>query len=422
MPQVCFYFLLHQPYRLRPYDVSELGQHHNYFNSDTYDQNKEVFIKVANKSYRPMLKLLLKLVETVPDFKFSFSTSGVFLEQAQEFAPDVIELLQKLSAYPEQVEILAENYYHSLAALYSEREFFAQVEKHQKLIKKLFNAEPKIFRNTELIFNNHVASLAAKLGYKGILSEGVDKHLTKGTKTQVWRSQTQPSIPVLLKHAVLSDDIAFRFSQKSWESWPLTAEKYQSWISMYDQDQYINLFMDFETFGEHQWEDTGIFEFFEEWVKLFLKYDFDVFVTPSEEARVAQIGTADYRSWLSNLPIYNIIEPISWADEHRDLSAWRSNSLQEDALNQIYALEALVKSKDDPVLLEDWQRLLVSDHFYYMCTKYSADGDVHAYFSAYNSPFEAYRRYCVILADLTHRVKFAKPKKTLDRAIILPYG
>lgn len=407
MPQVCFYFLLHQPYRLRPYEVLEVGQEHNYFDSPDYDQNREVFLKVADKSYRPMLTLLLKLVKSRPEFKFSFSTSGVFLEQAQKFTPDVIELLQQLATYPDQVEILAETYYHSLAALYSEREFNAQVALHEALIKKLFGVKPRVFRNTELIFNNYIASLAAKLGYAGILAEGVDKYLQRGTKTQIWRSGGQPSIPVLLKHATLSDDIAFRFSQKTWESWPLTPEKYQSWISTYDQDQFINLFMDFETFGEHQWAETGIFKFFEQWTKLFLSYDFDTFVLPSEEARAKQSGSAAQRTWLSSLPVYDVEEPISWADEHRDLSAWRSNKLQVDALNQIYALEAPVLAANNPALLENWRRLLISDHFYYMCTKYAADGDVHAYFSAYNSPLEAYRRYCLVLADLAHQAKFA---------------
>ncbi|MDR0463089.1 MAG: glycoside hydrolase family 57 protein [Pseudomonadales bacterium] len=412
MPQVCFYFLLHQPYRLRPYSVCDVGNCQEYFNKDEYDQNKEVFLKVANKSYRPMLTLLLKLVKKIPEFKFSFSVSGVFLEQALEWAPDVVELLQKLAAHKDQVEVLAENYYHSLAALYSEKEFVAQVEMHNKLMKKVLDVEPQIFRNTELIYNNYIAWQVGKLGYKGILAEGVDKHLGKGTKTQIWRSNAAPSIPVLLKHAQLSDDIAFRFSQKSWASWPLTAEKYQSWISAYDQFQYINLFMDFETFGEHQWEDTGIFEFFEAWVKLFLKYDHDKFVLPRDEAQCS-LNTSDRKKWIESLPIYDIDQPISWADEERDLSAWRSNDLQHDALNQIFALEKKILASCDETLITNWRRLLTSDHYYYMCTKYAADGDVHAYFSAYNSPYEAYRRFCVVLGDITGRIKYGQCEQSI---------
>ena len=404
MPKVCFYFLLHQPYRLTDYAVTQLSSAQPYFYNFTTDQNRDVFLKVADKSYRPMLSLLLELVKKQPDFKFSFSTSGVFLEQAEKWAPDVLDLLKKISQHPKQVEIIGENYYHSLAALYSEKEFAAQVAAHRDLLKKHFGATPQVFRNTEMIYNNYIAWQVASLGYKGILTEGVDWLLSGQPKTQIYRSNCQPALPILLKHAQLSDDIAFRFSQKSWSSWPLTSEKYLAWLQNYDQDEIINLFMDFETFGEHQWASTGIFEFFRALVETACQTKLLKFIAPSDELvnnpTIKKLGRLQ---WLQTLPVYNVDKPISWADENRDLSAWRSNAMQADTLQQIYNLEDRIQQRGDPLLLDDWRKLQTSDHFYYMCTKYFADGDVHAYFSAYDSPFEAYRRYCIVLADLAER-------------------
>ncbi|MBQ6437758.1 glycoside hydrolase family 57 protein [bacterium] len=400
MPKVCFYFLLHQPYRLTDFSVLDLDNCDQYFANTTCDQNRDVFLKVADKSYRPMLALLLRLVETVPQFHFSFSCSGVFLEQAQTWAPDVIELLQKLAARPEQVEVLGENYYHSLSALYSPAEFARQVRLHSDAVEEILGVTPRIFRNTEMIYTNDVAAQVANLGFQGILTEGVDKILSNRQKTRVYRSNSDPAIPVLLKHAQLSDDIAFRFSQKSWVSWPLTADKYLRWLHDYHDEEIIGLFMDFETFGEHQWADTGIFEFFADFVHKAATDDHVDFVTPASQL----CPSGDRQAWLAQLPVYDVPEPISWADAERDLSAWRSNDLQVDSLRQIYALEPQVLATHNSKIIDDWRRLQTSDHFYYMCTKYFSDGDVHAYFSAYNSPFEAYRRYCIVLADLTDRI------------------
>ncbi len=406
MAQVCFYFLLHQPYRLTDFSVLDLGVRDEYFQTETYDQNREVFLKVTKKCYQPMLSLLLKLVKRQSAFKFSFSTSGVFLEQAQKWAPEVIEILQELSCYPEQVEIIGENYYHSLSALYSEQEFAAQVKKHECKLWELFQVKPKVFRNTEMIYNNYIAYQVARLGYQGMLTEAVDRCLQGRNKGQVYKSNCQPSIPLLLKNAQLSDDIAFRFSQKSWASWPLTSEKYLTWLSQYGHDEIVGLFMDFETFGEHQWASTGIFEFFEALIDQGVTQPKISFVLPSE--KLANKAGKQRQQWLEKLPIYDVEEPISWADEHRDLSAWRENALQLDTLKKIYELEAeiLLLNQDD--LTQCWRKLQTSDHYYYMCTKYFADGDVHAYFSAYDSPLEAYRRFCVVLSDLTHKVKYAK--------------
>lgn len=403
MPKVALYLFLHQPYRLTDLSVFDLDNEHDYFATDQSDQNRDVFLKVTQKSYLPMLTLLLQCVEKYPDFRFAFSATGVFLEQAAAYAPEVMELLKKLAAHGNQVEVLTETYYHSLAGLYSETEFAAQVKLHQDLTKKLFGLTPTVFRNTEMIYNNYIAWQIAKLGFQGTLTEAVDRLLAGQPRTQLWRSQSNPSLPLMLKHAQLSDDIAFRFSDKNWKEWPLTSEKYLTWLGNYYPDEIIGLFMDFETFGEHQWESTGIFDFFATFVGQAVKTKDLRFTLPSLE--FAQIKD------LAKLPVYQVENPISWADVDRDLSAWRSNPLQEDTLKQMFALEKDVLATGDAKLIQAWRRLLTSDHYYYMCTKYFADGDVHSYFSAYNSPFEAYRRFCLALADIKERVYLHQPPK-----------
>ena len=257
MPQVCFYFQLHQPYRLADYTLFQLGRSSQYFSQD----NKKIFQKVAHKSYLPMLQLLVRLVKTVPEFKFTLSLSGVFIEQAQEYQPEVLALVKELVASG-KVEILAETYYHSLSSLFSPTEFKAQVAAHTQLIQEMFGVTPEVFRNTELVYSNQVASQVAELGFIGMLTEAVPRYLGDRPKTQLYRSYTRQPLPLLLKYSELSDDIAFRFSDKSWKDHPLTAQKYFRWLQDYSQEEIINLFMDFETFGEHQWADTGIFDFF----------------------------------------------------------------------------------------------------------------------------------------------------------------
>lgn len=395
MPQVCLYFQLHQPYRLSQFNIFDLERSTDYFSTD----NRQIFVKVAEKSYRPMLTLLLGLIHAQPRFRFALSCSGVFLEQAEAFAPDIIELLVKL-AKTKRVEFLAETYYHSLASLYSSQEFFDQVDLHAQKIKKLFGLKPRVFRNSELIYSNEVGELVAQLGYKGILTEAVERYLGERERTKVYLSYTKNQIPILLKHAQLSDDIAFRFSNRSWPEYPLTVEKYLRWLEIYPEDQLVNLFMDFETFGEHQWADTGIFEFFTKFVEEVSTKSYNYFVTPSEA--VSGLNK-------KNLGVYDVPVPISWADIDRDLTAWVDNPLQQDAIKQIYALENEVKNLQDDGILDLWRRLQTSDHFYYMCTKWANDGDVHAYFSPFESPYEAYRHYSIVLADFVS--KLAKCKR-----------
>jgi len=383
--------------------VFELNQELSYFaeneQGEVKDDNAEIFRKVSKKSYLPMLTLLLELAHTYSMFSFALSCSGVFLEQAQAYEPKVIHLIQQL-VDTNQVEILSETYYHSLASLYSPTEFASQVAQHLRLIEQLFGVVPTVFRNTELIYSNQIALQVQKLGFDGMLTEAVDRYLGGRPRTHIFKSYTKPALPLLLKHAQLSDDVAFRFSNKGWEQHPLTSEKYAHWLNSYGQDEYINLFMDFETFGEHQWEDTGIFNFFRHFVNTSLQFDHH-FVTPTQALKPFNTQ----KKALGNLPAYDVPEPISWADVDRDLTAWRGNSLQNDALRCIYDLEKDVIASHDSTLLQDWRRLQTSDHFYYMCVKWSADGDVHKYFSPYDSPFEAYNRYSAVMVDFQDRVR-----------------
>lgn len=346
-----------------------------------------------------MLALLEKLLRQEPRFTFALSTSGVFLYQAKIYAPDVISQLQRLAATG-RVEFLAETYHHSLSSLYSPSEFATQVKKHTRLIKKLFDQTPRVFRNTELIYSDAIGQQVLKLGFRGQLTEAVPRFLGPdlAAKTRVHVS-ADGTLPLLLKHAELSDDIAFRFSDRNWQWYPLTIDRYLDWLNVYPESALINLFMDFETFGEHQWADTGIFEFFAELVRRTCAQSWTSWVTPSQV--IDRIPATQKK----HLPRYHVPTPISWADVDRDITAWVENPLQQDCLKKLYTLEKQILATHNKTLIEDWRRLQTSDHFYYMCTKWAADGDVHAYFSPYDSPYEAYRRYSIVLADVHGRLK-----------------
>lgn len=402
MPSVCFYFQVHQPLRVRKYRVFDVGQNSSYFSDDsgTSLDNKAIIKKVAGKCYLPANATLLENIKNNPEFKASFSISGVALEQFEKYMPEVIDSFKAL-VDTGNVELLSETYYHSLASIYDKEEFVNQVSLHRKKIKDLFGVTPSVFRNTELIYSNDIAKAAEEMGYKGILAEGADHILGWRSPTFVYKPTGTENIKLLLKHYRLSDDIAFRFSQQSWEGWPLTAPKFADWVSSHNGNgNTINLFMDYETFGEHQWEDTGIFEFLKYLPGEILKNPDNNFATPSEIIdRYEAKGELD-------VPYY-----VSWADTERDLSAWMSNDLQKEALETLYALGKEIIYIDDPELLNDWRKLQTSDHFYYMCTKWWNDGDVHKYFSPYESPYEAFIAYMNVMQDLRLRLEDAKKKQ-----------
>lgn len=397
MASICFYFHVHQPYRVKKYRFFDIGNDDIYFNAEgeTDLNNERLVKKVAAKCYLPTNALLLELLKRHKEFKIAFSITGVVLEQLEKYSPEALESFQKL-VDTGRVEIVSETYYHSLAFLYSKNEFKSQVDMHTKKLKQVFGIKkPRIFRNTELIYNNDLAREVEKMGYDGILAEGADHILDWRSPNFLYKPVGTKKIKLLLKNYKLSDDIAFRFSSKTWKEWPLTAEKFTHWVNQVNGNgEVVNLFMDFETFGEHQWEDTGIFHFLEKLPEEILKHPDNDFVTPSEAVdRYPTHGEIDMPNF------------VSWADVERDLSAWLSNSMQTDAIRKLYDLEHKAKTSEDKKVLEDWRRLTTSDHFYYMCTKWFADGDVHAYFSPYESPYEAFRHYMNVLKDLEIRVR-----------------
>jgi alpha-amylase len=393
---ITLYLHVHQPLRVRDYSVFETAIDHNYFNEpDTTSErnNKKVFDKVAQKSYRPMNALLEKLLNDHEEFKLSLSITGTFLEQAEQWAPDVIESFQRLVATG-RVEIVAETYYHSLAFFYSRSEFVAQVEAHKTKIRELFGVETSVFRNTELSYNDSLAQWADEYGFKGILAEGWDPILDWRSPNFVYQPEGTSNIALLLKNYKLSDDLAFRFSNKDWQEWPLTADKYTEWATAsVDEAPLINLFMDYETFGEHQWQETGIFTFFEDFVGRWLTNPDNTFYTVSEAIE-------------ANEPVGTLSMPstVTWADAERDLTAWLGNSMQQEAMGHLYALENDILRTNDLGLIADWRKLQTSDHAYYMCTKWFSDGDVHAYFSPYESPYDAFLYYMNVIRDLRWRL------------------
>ncbi|USN45192.1 MAG: polysaccharide deacetylase family protein [Candidatus Woesearchaeota archaeon] len=396
MVSVCFYFQVHQPFRLREYRVFDIGRAHDYFDEK---KNREVAQKVANKSYLPTNKVLLDLIQMHKGaFKVSFSISGVALEQFEAYAPEVLESFKKL-AETGCVEFLSETYYHSLSFIYSRDEFVKQINKHAALIKKHFNQTPTVFRNTELIFNNELANFVKGLGFKGIIAEGADHVLGWRSPNFIYEAVTAHDFKVLLKNYKLSDDIAFRFSNKGWEEHPLTAEKFVHWLNQINGNgDLVNLFMDYETFGEHQWEDTGIFDFLRAMPGMVLSHPDNEFVTVSQALKYPIRGEIDVHSFMS------------WADMERDLTAWTGNAMQQTALRELFLIEKAVKETGDEQLIEDWRRLSTSDHFYYMCTKWFSDGDVHKYFSPYESPYDAYMFFMNTLNDVLERIKLLNEK------------
>jgi len=390
MASVCFYFQAHQPYRLRRYSIFDTDSH--YF--DEY-KNAEICRKVAHKCYLPANRLILNLIRKYEGrFKVSYSLTGVLLEQLERYAPEVISTFHALNQTG-CVEFLNETYYHSLAFLYSRSEFAEQVRMHRKLIKDMFGQEPTTFRNTELIYSNDVGRFVRELGYKVVLCEGADHILGYRSPNYVYRAPGVQGLKLLCKNYRLSDDIAFRFSNRAWEEWPLTAPKFAQWVSDVNGNGYtVNLFMDYETLGEHQWEDTGIFDFLEHLPEEIFKHPDNDFKTPTEVAESYEaVGELD------------VPYMISWADIERDLSAWLGNAMQSNALHVIYEMEQEVKRTGDPQILEDWRKLQTSDHFYYMCTKWFADGDVHKYFNPYDSPYDSYINFMNVLDNLRSRCR-----------------
>ncbi|MDF1570323.1 MAG: glycoside hydrolase family 57 protein [Bacteroidales bacterium] len=396
MRTICLYFQVHQPFRFRTYRFFDIGNDHYYYDDYT---NESILRKVAEKSYLPANRLLLEMISRHKGkFKIAFSVSGIAIEQFKLYAPDVLDSFRAL-AETGQVEFLAETYAHSLASMKDSDEFTKQVMDHKALVKEHFGLEPNVFRNTELIYSDEIGAAVYKMGFRTMLTEGAKHVLGWKSPNYLYCNAIEPRLKVLLKNFKLSDDIAFRFSNKSWSDYPLTAEKFADWLkALPAAEETVNLFMDYETFGEHQWAETGIFEFLKALPEAVFKKTKYTFSTPSEVAKNLQVVSA-----------VHVPNPISWADEERDLSAWLGNEMQKEAFNKLYELKDRVYESNDRELLLDFKYLQVSDHFYYMSTKFFSDGEVHSYFNPYSTPYEAFINYMNVLSDFKIRVDAAVP-------------
>ena len=388
---ICLYFQVHQPARLRLYRFFDIGKDSHYYDDFA---NRTILRRVAQKCYLPMNALLLELIEANKGaFKVAFSISGTVLEQFDRYAPEVIESFRKL-AQTGNVEFLSETYYHSLASLASEAEFKHQVLKHKAAIEHYFGVTPTGFRNTELIYSDAIGEMVSEMGFKTMLTEGAKHVLGWKSPNFVYTCAQASGLKLLLKNSGLSDDIAFRFSDRGWSDWPLTAEKYLGWLkSAAQNDEIVNLFMDYETFGEHQKAASGIFDFMRALPQIVLADGEFEFVTPSQATKKHRpVGELD------------VFDPISWADEERDVTAWLGNELQNDAFNKLYDQTEKLGLLNDEALWADFGHLQESDHFYYMCTKFFSDGAVHKYFNPYDTPYEAFINYMNVLSDFILRV------------------
>lgn len=388
---ICLYFQVHQPNRLRLYRFFDIGKDSHYYDDFA---NRTILRRVAQRCYLPMNALLLDLISANKGaFKVAFSISGSVLEQFDRYAPEVIDSFRKL-ADTGCVEFLSETYYHSLASLVSESEFKHQVMKHKAAIEHYFGVTPKAFRNTELIYSDAIGQMVYDMGFKTMLTEGAKHVLGWKSPNYVYSCAMAPGLKLLLKNSSLSDDIAFRFSDRTWADWPLTGEKYLAWLKASAQnDEIVNLFMDYETFGEHQKAQSGIFDFMKFLPEVVLNDGEFEFVTPSQASKKHRsVGELD------------VPDPISWADEERDVTAWLGNELQNDAFGKINEQVEKLALLNDEALWSDFGHLQESDHFYYMCTKFFSDGAVHKYFNPYDTPYEAFINYMNVVSDFILRV------------------
>lgn len=395
MKAICFYFQIHQPFRLKRYRFFDIGNDHYYYDDFA---NDDIITNIAERSYIPAAETLLKMIEdSKGKFRCAISITGVALEQCEQYVPQFVDLLKKL-ADTGCVEFLSETYAHSLASLTDLEEFESQVKAHDEKLFQLFGVKPKVLRNTELIYFDDLAPQIASMGYKGVITEGAKHILGWKSPNYVYSSVSAPKLKILLKNDKLSDDITFRFSDHEWSEYPLTADRYIDWIaSTPKEEQVINLFMNLETFGQMQSRETGIFQFLEALPRF------------AEEKGISFVTPTDVVSKIKPTAPLSVVHPISWADEARDTSAWLGNKLQNEAFNKLYSIAERVRLCDDRRLKQDWLYLQASDHFFYMSTKHCNDGQVHSLFSPYETPFQAFTNYMNVLADFIVRVEEQYP-------------
>lgn len=395
MKNICFYFQIHQPFRLKRYRFFDIGNDHYYYDDFT---NDDIITRVAEHSYMPMADTLLHMIDQSGGaFKCAISITGTAIEQLQQYVPEFIDKLKALVATG-CVEILSETYSHSLASLRDPEEFIRQVQSHDKLVRNLFGKKPTVFRNTELIYDDDIASIVASMGFKGMITEGAKHILGWKSPDFIYSAASAPSLKLLLKNDKLSDDISRNFNNHEWSEYPLTADKYVDWIaSLPEEQQLVNIFLSMETFGEFLPAYTGIFDFLKALPRFAAERHIS-FITPGEAcAKMKSVGEL-------SVPF-----PMSWADEARDVSAWIGNDLQREALDKLYSVAERVNLTTDRRLKQDWEYLQSSDHFFYMSTKHMADGAAHASFSPYDSPYSAFTNYMNVLADFLVRVQEQYP-------------
>jgi alpha-amylase len=391
MKTICLYFGVHQPFRIRRYRFFDIGDSQYYYD----DYANESFIKkTAARCYLPANQLMLELIEKYGDrFKIAYSISGIALDQFELYAPEVLESFKRL-ADTGNVEFLAETYSHSLVSLADPDEFRSQVTRHSESIELLFGLKPKVFRNTELVYSDEIGSQIADMGFQGMLAEGARHILGWKSANYLYYNALNHNLKVLPRNLRLSDDIAFRFSKRNWPEWPLTAEKYIHWLKNTGRrEDIINIFIEYETLGEHHSADSGIFDFFRALPRVAYNNEFS-FSTPSGVVSAFQPVAA-----------INVPYPTSWADEEKDLSAWLGNDMQNEAFSKLYGLRDLVRKTTDGKILTDWHYLQASDHLYYMSTKVFSEGDVHKHHNPYESPYDAFINYMNVLTDFTRRLK-----------------
>ena len=395
MVKICFYCHVHQPWRIKDYNFFDIGEESTYWDEE---KNRHIAQRAARKCYLPTNKILKKLIEKYPDtFHVNFSITGTAIDQLEKYAPEALKSFQDL-AETGNVEFVGETYYHSLAYLEDKNEFDKQVKMQEQKLQSTFGQKPNVFRNTELILNNEIAQHVKSLGYKAILGEGADHVLNGRSPNHVYTPTYGEEMPLLLRNYDFSDDIAFRFSNKDWKHYPLHADTFASWINNVNgSGELVNLFMDYETFGEHQWEESGIFTFLEHTIEHILEHPDNEFVTVSKAAEMPIRGEVDIHNY------------TSWADANRNLDAWVGNDLQRQAHKEVYNF---IKHLETDKHKQTWRRLTTSDHVYYMYTNGLSDGDVHQHFSPYDSPYEAYMYYVNVLNDLAHRLSEKNQKIT----------
>ena len=384
MKTVSLYFQVHQPLRLKTYRFFNMGKDHNYLDVSA---NRSIMQRVAAECYLPMNNLLLRLInENEGRFKVTFSISGLAIEQFRSYTPEVLDSFRALAATG-CVEFLAETYSHSLSSLISPEEFKKEVDAHIALMKEEFGYTPTAFRNTELIYSDQIGEQVAAMGFRAMLAEGARHVLGWKSPNFVYANALDSKLRLLMRNYKLSDDIAFRFSNEGWPEWPLTADKYAQWVASETGDV-VNLFMDYETFGEHQKASTGIFDFMKALPEALLA---------TGELEFATVSEASKR--LQPVAVLHCPYAMSWADEERDVTAWLGNDLQNEAFSKLYALAPKVKKAKNKDFEYVWHFMQNSDHFYYMATKWFSDGDVHSYFNPYGSAYEAFINYMNVLAD-----------------------